>query len=117
MADRGLLQDPETEPQGQDLYRGERECPSHPDLDSSYPPGGHLFAVPGGTANSPCRSTGYQVAAPPLKGWLVVLQYGPPAGGLRMNLFTYRDLNEWLNEPYATPPLIPEPEQLRLALR
>jgi hypothetical protein len=36
---------------------------------------------------------------------------------LRLNLFTYRDLDEWLNEPYATPPLIPEPEQLRLALR
>ncbi len=36
---------------------------------------------------------------------------------IRMNLFTYRDMIEWLNEPYATPPLIPEPEQLRLALR
>lgn len=39
------------------------------------------------------------------------------ASMIRMNLFTYRDLDEWLNEPYATPPLIPEPEQLRLALR
>jgi len=57
------------------------------------------------------------VAAPPFKGWLVLLEYGPPTGGLRLNLFTYRDLDEWLNEPYATPPLIPEPEQLRLALR
>ena len=36
---------------------------------------------------------------------------------VRLNLFTYRNLDEWLNEPYATPPLIPEPEQLRLALR
>jgi hypothetical protein len=33
------------EPQGQDLYRSERECPSHPDLDSS------------------CSSTDDQVAA------------------------------------------------------
>jgi IS4 transposase len=36
---------------------------------------------------------------------------------LRLNLFTYRDLRGWLDEPYATPPLIPEPEQLRLVLR
>jgi len=33
---------------------------------------------------------------------------------LRMNLFTYRDLNEWLTDPLATPPL--EPEQLVLPL-
>ena len=64
------------EPQGQDLYRSERECPSHPDLDSS------------------CSSTGDQVAALWVKGWLVVLKYGPPTGGLRLNLFTYRDLDE-----------------------
>lgn len=32
----------------------------------------------------------------------------------RLNLFTYRNLKAWLDEPYATPPLIPEPEQLRL---
>lgn len=36
---------------------------------------------------------------------------------LRLNLFTYRDLRGWLDEPYATPPLILEPEQLRLVLR
>jgi hypothetical protein len=36
---------------------------------------------------------------------------------LRLNLFTYRDLRGWLDEPYATPPLIPQPEQLRLVLR
>jgi hypothetical protein len=29
---------------------------------------------------------------------------------LRLNLFTYRDLWGWLDEPYATPRLIPEPE-------
>jgi hypothetical protein len=33
---------------------------------------------------------------------------------LRMNLFTYRDLNEWLTDPLATPPL--EPQQLVLPL-
>ncbi len=35
---------------------------------------------------------------------------------LRLNLFTYRDLPSWLNNPTETPPLIPEPEQLRLPL-
>ena len=31
----------------------------------------------------------------------------------RLNLFTYRNLKDWLDEPYATPPLLPEPEQLK----
>jgi len=33
---------------------------------------------------------------------------------LRLNLFTYRELTRWLNDPLETPPLIPEPEQLAL---
>jgi len=33
---------------------------------------------------------------------------------LRMNLFTYRDLKDWLNDPLGTPPL--EPQQLQLNL-
>ena len=33
---------------------------------------------------------------------------------LRMNLFTYRDLKEWLTDPLDTPPL--EPQQLDLSL-
>jgi len=33
---------------------------------------------------------------------------------LRLNLFTYRDLNDWLTDPLATPPL--QPQQLRLDL-
>jgi hypothetical protein len=35
---------------------------------------------------------------------------------LRLNLFTYRDLASWLNNPTETPPLIPDPEQLSLPL-
>jgi len=35
---------------------------------------------------------------------------------LRLNLFTYRDLREWLHNPFGTPPILPAPEQLRLAL-
>lgn len=34
------------------------------------------------------------------------------ASMLRLNLFTYRDLQAWLDEPFSTPPLQPEPNQL-----
>jgi len=33
---------------------------------------------------------------------------------LRLNLFTYRNLREWLDEPFLTPPILPVPEQLHL---
>jgi Domain of unknown function (DUF4372)/Transposase DDE domain len=35
---------------------------------------------------------------------------------LRLNLFTYRELTKWLHDPMQTPPLVPPPEQLTLAL-
>jgi hypothetical protein len=35
---------------------------------------------------------------------------------LRLNLFTYRDLLQWLHNPFATPPILPPPEQLALPL-
>jgi hypothetical protein len=35
---------------------------------------------------------------------------------LRLNLFTYRDLREWLHNPFGTPPIVPTPEQLALSL-
>jgi len=35
---------------------------------------------------------------------------------LRLNLFTYRDLCDWLRNPFGTPPILPAAEQLRLAL-
>ena len=35
---------------------------------------------------------------------------------LRLNLFTYRDLQKWLDDPFQTPPLIPPPQQLNLPL-
>jgi len=38
------------------------------------------------------------------------------ASMLRLNLFTYRDLNDWLHDPYNTPPLVPGPEQMALPL-
>jgi len=37
------------------------------------------------------------------------------ASMLRLNLFTYRDLIAWLDDPFATPPLQPQPDQLNLA--
>ena len=38
------------------------------------------------------------------------------ASMLRLNLFTYRDLQKWLDDPFGTPPLLPGSEQLTLAL-
>jgi hypothetical protein len=35
---------------------------------------------------------------------------------LRLNLFTYRDLTDWLNNPLNTPPLVPAAAQLPLPL-
>jgi hypothetical protein len=35
---------------------------------------------------------------------------------LRLNLFTYRDLLDWLHKPFGTPPMVPGPEQLALSL-
>lgn len=36
---------------------------------------------------------------------------------LKMNLFTYRDLLQWLHNPFDTPPIAPESFQLSLPLR
>jgi hypothetical protein len=38
------------------------------------------------------------------------------ASMLRLNLFTYRDLRDWLNEPFATLPEITAPEHFQLEL-
>jgi len=38
------------------------------------------------------------------------------ASMLRMNLFTYRDLTAWLDNPFGTPPILPESQQLILGL-
>jgi len=38
------------------------------------------------------------------------------AAMLRLNLFTYRNLRDWLNEPFQTPPMVPLPEQLMLPM-
>jgi len=38
------------------------------------------------------------------------------ASMLRLNLFTYRDLRQWLENPFGTPPLVPQAEQLTLNL-
>ena len=35
---------------------------------------------------------------------------------LRLNLFTYRDLWEWINHPFNTPPLEPQPVQMALPM-
>jgi Transposase DDE domain/Domain of unknown function (DUF4372) len=38
------------------------------------------------------------------------------ASMLRLNLFTYRDLTAWLDNPFGTPPILSESQQLTLAL-
>jgi len=38
------------------------------------------------------------------------------ASMLRLNLFTYRDLTQWLHEPFLTEPIVPEIEQLKLPI-
>lgn len=38
------------------------------------------------------------------------------ASMLRLNLFTYRDLLSWLNDPFQTPPIEPLPHQLNLPM-
>jgi hypothetical protein len=38
------------------------------------------------------------------------------ASMLRLNLFTYRHLRDWLDDPFNTPPIQPIPKQLDLAL-
>jgi hypothetical protein len=38
------------------------------------------------------------------------------ASMLRLNLFTHRELTQWIDNPMGTPPLIPAAEQLTLAL-
>ena len=35
---------------------------------------------------------------------------------LRLNLFTYRDLGAWLDNPFGTPPILPDSQQLNLGL-
>jgi hypothetical protein len=35
---------------------------------------------------------------------------------LRMNLFTYRNLTAWLDNPFGTPPILPDSLQLTLGL-
>jgi hypothetical protein len=37
------------------------------------------------------------------------------ASMLRLNLFTYRDLQAWLDQPFSTPPVVPQSQQLELA--
>jgi hypothetical protein len=38
------------------------------------------------------------------------------ASMLRMNLFTYRDLRKWIDDPFGTPPIAPQAAQLTLGL-
>ena len=56
------------------------------------------------------------VANSVLQPWEAAWSLSNLASMLRLNLFTYRDLTQWIDNPMGTPPLIPPAEQLRLAL-
>lgn len=45
-------------------------------------------------------------------GW----SFSNMASMLRLNLFTYRDLTDWLHDPFGTEPIAPQPEQLYLPI-
>lgn len=45
------------------------------------------------------------------------LSFSVLASMLRLNLFTYRDLYAWLDDPFNTPPKLPIPEQLPLIFK
>jgi len=38
------------------------------------------------------------------------------ASMLRLNLFTYRDLSQWIDNPFGTPPMVPAADQMALPL-
>ena len=38
------------------------------------------------------------------------------ASMLRLNLFTYRNLRKWLENPFGTPPIVPLTDQMELPL-
>jgi len=59
------------------------------------------------------RYAAVEMDAPSLQGEVVLLQFG---FHVRLNLFTYRDLRRWLENPFGTPPLVPLAEQLSLDL-
>lgn len=46
-------------------------------------------------------------------GWSISIM----AAMLRLNLFTYRDLMNWIHDPWNIEPLVPEPQQLSLPLK
>ena len=90
-----FLQGAEAKSQGEELRGHHRKRPAHPDLDSLD------------------RDPTAEMAAPSVEGQMVLSNL---ASMLRLNLFTYRDLRKWLDDPFETPPQIPETEQLTLDL-
>jgi hypothetical protein len=94
LADRAVLQGAQAKPQNQELRGHHRECSAHPDLTA-------LIAML-------------------LLKWLHHLSkanwpLSNQATMLRLNLFTYRDLLDWLHNPFGTLPILPAPEQPLLA--
>src|ERR1019366_9434149 len=92
---RSVVQSPQTKLEGEEFCGHQPECAADPDLDSAD------------------RHAAVEMDAPSLQGEVVLPQ---SASMLRLNLFTYRDLRRWLENPFGTPPLVPLAEQLSLDL-
>ena len=60
----------------------------------------------------PDRYPAAEMASPPLEGQMVALQSGLDVAAEPLYLSGYRDLRNWLDDPFQTPPLLPESQQL-----
>ena len=74
MGDRAVLQGVETEPEGEDVYRDERERASDPDLDS------------------PCFHACAQVASSSVTGSMVLLEHGDDVAAEPLHLPAFASL-------------------------
>jgi len=63
--------------------------------------------------DSPDRHPAAEMAAPSVESQMVAVQSGLDVA---TEPVYYRDLRKWLDDPFQTPPLLPESEQLTLAL-
>jgi hypothetical protein len=90
-----ILQSSQAESQSKELRGHQPKRAAHPDLDS--------------LARNPAAEMLHHLSK--AKWSLSNL-----ASMLRLNLFTYRDLRNWLDDPFQTPPLLPESQPLTLPL-
>lgn len=103
----------EAKPGGQNLHRREWERPFHPDFDRPNLSGDLLLPAPFRNRKINlfhcCWSS----------GWITYPKWDGPFPTwtmLCLNLFNYRALRAWLDEPYEMPPIVPEAQHLKFNL-